>query len=122
MNRANLARRMSSKRVLLPRWMARILTPMVFLLGHVAVPMALTSSRAIRSTSAAWSSGWVIFYGSVAVLVGWGNVAFLVVSWEERKLQTRFGEAYLRYKHSVARVPTFSPPKSPLRSGVFDSR
>jgi protein-S-isoprenylcysteine O-methyltransferase Ste14 len=47
--------------------------------------------------------GWVIFYGSVAVLVGWGHVAFLVVPWEERRLETRFGEAYLRYKHSVPR-------------------
>ncbi len=51
--------------------------------------------------------GWVIFYGSVAVVVGfvvfWGNVAFLVVPWEERKLETRFGKAYLRYKHSVPR-------------------
>ena len=47
----------------------------------------------------------VIFYGSVAVLVGfvvvWGNVALLVVPWEERKLETRFGEAYLQYKNSV---------------------
>jgi protein-S-isoprenylcysteine O-methyltransferase Ste14 len=51
--------------------------------------------------------GWVIFYGSVAVLVGfvaiWRSVALLVVPWEERKLETRFGEAYLRYKNSVPR-------------------
>jgi protein-S-isoprenylcysteine O-methyltransferase Ste14 len=51
--------------------------------------------------------GWVIFYGSVAVLVGfvtiWGSVALLVMPWEEHKLEARFGEAYLRYKSSVPR-------------------
>jgi protein-S-isoprenylcysteine O-methyltransferase Ste14 len=51
--------------------------------------------------------GWIIFYGSVAVLAGtvivWGTVAMLVVPWEERNLEARFGEAYLRYKHSVPR-------------------
>jgi protein-S-isoprenylcysteine O-methyltransferase Ste14 len=26
-----------------------------------------------------------------------------VVPWEERNLEARFGEAYLRYKHSVPR-------------------
>ena len=52
--------------------------------------------------------GWIIFYGSVAVLAGtvvvWGSVAMLVVPWEERNLEARFGEAYLRYKHSVPRL------------------
>jgi protein-S-isoprenylcysteine O-methyltransferase Ste14 len=51
--------------------------------------------------------GWVIFYGSVAVLAGaviiWGIVAMRVVPWEERNLETRFGEAYLQYMHSVPR-------------------
>jgi hypothetical protein len=51
--------------------------------------------------------GWIILYGSVAVLGGavvfWGSVAVLVVPWEERQLQTRFGEAYRRYKHRVPR-------------------
>jgi protein-S-isoprenylcysteine O-methyltransferase Ste14 len=51
--------------------------------------------------------GWIIFYGSVAVLAGtvviWGSVGMLVVPWEERNLEARFGEAYLRYKHSVPR-------------------
>jgi protein-S-isoprenylcysteine O-methyltransferase Ste14 len=44
--------------------------------------------------------GWIIFYGSVAVLAGtviiWGGVALLVVPWEERNLEVRFGEEYLR--------------------------
>jgi protein-S-isoprenylcysteine O-methyltransferase Ste14 len=51
--------------------------------------------------------GWIIFYGSVAVLAGtvivWGSVAMLVVPWEERNLAARFGEAYLQYKRSVPR-------------------
>jgi protein-S-isoprenylcysteine O-methyltransferase Ste14 len=52
--------------------------------------------------------GWIIFYGSVAVLAGtviiWGSVAMLVVPSEERNLEARFGEAYLlQYKHSVPR-------------------
>ncbi len=136
--------------------MALILTPVVFLLGHVAVPqeLSLLSARhgwahgrpgglnllgliligigaggsfemertqnylVVRgpyqftrnpmylSGMVIWL-GWVIFYGSVAVLVGfvviWGSVALLVVPWEERKLEARFGEAYLRYKNSVPR-------------------
>ena len=170
LNRPNLVRRKPSKSVLLPRWMALILTPVVFLLGHVAVPQELsrlatrhgwTHGRpgwlnllGLLLIGGGWAGliwclrlhfvasggsfemehtpkhlvvhgpyqftrnpmylcgmviwlGWVIFYGSVAVVVGfvvfWGNVAFLVVPWEERKLETRFGEAYLRYKHSVPR-------------------
>ena len=51
--------------------------------------------------------GWIIFYGSVAVLEGavvfWGSVAGLVVPWEEHKLETRFGETYLRYKNRIPR-------------------
>jgi protein-S-isoprenylcysteine O-methyltransferase Ste14 len=51
--------------------------------------------------------GWIILYGSVAVLAGamifWGSVARLVVPWEERKLEARFGEAYRRYKNRVPR-------------------
>jgi len=43
--------------------------------------------------------GWIVFYGSAAVLAGaviiWGIVAMLVVRWEERNLEARFGEAYL---------------------------
>ncbi len=42
--------------------------------------------------------GWVVIYGSVAVLIGfavvWGSVTLLVVPWEERKLEARFGDAY----------------------------
>src|SRR5216683_1618143 len=141
MNRPNLQRRKPSKRVLLPRWMALILTPVVFLLGHVLIgggwaglvwclrlhfvasgdsfemertqnylvvrgPYQFTRNPMYPSGMGIWL-GWVIFYGSVAVLVGfvvvWMSVAFLVVPWEERKLEARIGEAYLRYKNTVPR-------------------
>jgi protein-S-isoprenylcysteine O-methyltransferase Ste14 len=170
MNRPDLPSRKPSKRILLPHWMALILMPMVFLLGHIAVPqeLSLLSARhgwahgrprglnllgliliGIGAAGLYWCArlhfvasngsfemertqnylvvrgpyqftrnpmylfgmviwlGWVIFYGSIAVLVGfvtiWGSVALLVVPWEERKLEARFGEAYLRYKSSVPR-------------------
>jgi phospholipid methyltransferase len=51
--------------------------------------------------------GWIIFYGGVSVgafaVVFWGCVTGLVMPWEERNLEARFGEAYLRYKNSVPR-------------------
>jgi protein-S-isoprenylcysteine O-methyltransferase Ste14 len=50
--------------------------------------------------------GWIIFYGSVAVLAGmviiWGVVALLAVRWEQRNLETRFGEAYLHIFTTVS--------------------
>jgi len=170
MNSPDLPRRKPSKSILLPHWMALILTPVVFLLGHVAVPqeLSLLSARhgwthgrpgrrnllgliliGIGVAGLFWCArlhfvasggsfemertqnylvgrgpyqfthnpmylsgmviwlGWVLFYGSVAVLGGavviWGSVALLVVPAEERKLEARFGEAYLRYKNSVPR-------------------
>ena len=170
MNRPDPPSRKPSERILLPHWMALILTPVVFLLGHVAVPqeLSLLSARrgwahgrpggrnllgliliGIGTAGLFWCArlhfvasrgsfemertqnylvvrgpyqftrnpmylfgmviwlGWVLFYGSVAVLIGfvviWGSVALLVVPWEERKLEAPFGEAYLRYKSSVPR-------------------
>jgi protein-S-isoprenylcysteine O-methyltransferase Ste14 len=51
--------------------------------------------------------GWTLFYGSVAVLCGmlvfWMFYAFVMVPWEERKLEARFGEAYRHYKSAVPR-------------------
>ena len=170
MSRSDLPSRRPSKRILLPHWTALILTPLVFLLGHVAVPQELS----LLSTRHGWALGrpgwlnllglipigagfaglvwclrlhfvgargsfemertqnylvvrgpyqftrnpmylcgmliwlgWIILYGSVAVLFGavvfWGRVARLVVPWEERKLEARFGEAYVRYKNRVPR-------------------
>jgi protein-S-isoprenylcysteine O-methyltransferase Ste14 len=169
----------SPRKVRLPRSIALVVTPVVFLLGHVVFPQALselsvhhgwTGGRpgwlnllgipliAAGGAGIAWclrlhfaSSGgssfetgatqdylvvhgpyrvtrnpvylsgmviwlgWVVVYGSVAVLIGfvvlWGSVALLVVPWEERQLEARFGDAYLRYK---SRVPTVvkQPPEA----------
>lgn len=51
--------------------------------------------------------GWVIFYGSAAVLaaliVEWAVFAFVLIPSEERQLESRFGDAYVEYKKSVPR-------------------
>ncbi len=51
--------------------------------------------------------GWVIFYGSPAVLVGlvllWIIFTFRVIPYEERQLEGLFGDEYLEYKRSVLR-------------------
>ena len=69
-------------------------------------PYQFTRNPMYLSGMAIWL-GWVIFYGSVAVfvgfVVGWVSVIFLVVPWEERKLEARFGDAYLQYKNTVPR-------------------
>ena len=49
--------------------------------------------------------GWVIFYGSTAVLiafaVGYAFFNFYIVPTEERILEAHFGESYLEHKHKV---------------------
>ena len=51
--------------------------------------------------------GWVIFYGSVAVLIGfvgwWAFFNFYQVPQEERTIEAHFGEAYRDYKKKVPR-------------------
>ena len=51
--------------------------------------------------------GWVVFYGSIAVLVAfilwWITFAFFMIPFEERQLEARFGEEYLQYKKTVPR-------------------
>lgn len=51
--------------------------------------------------------GWVIFYGSVAVLtafvIWWLFFNFYAMPTEERTLETHFGEAYREYKNQVPR-------------------
>jgi protein-S-isoprenylcysteine O-methyltransferase Ste14 len=51
--------------------------------------------------------GWVIFYGSVVMLiwtvVGWTLLNYLKIPQEERGLEARFGEAYRSYRRRVPR-------------------
>ena len=51
--------------------------------------------------------GWVIFYGSVAVLIAfviwWLFFNFYAMPVEERTLESHFGEAYREYKQQVSR-------------------
>jgi protein-S-isoprenylcysteine O-methyltransferase Ste14 len=51
--------------------------------------------------------GWVIFYGSIAILitfvVAWSFFNFYAMPTEERAMEARFGESYLEYKRRVAR-------------------
>jgi protein-S-isoprenylcysteine O-methyltransferase Ste14 len=51
--------------------------------------------------------GWIIFYGSVALLLGfigwWTFFNFYQVPSEERILEARFGEFYSEYKNEVPR-------------------
>lgn len=51
--------------------------------------------------------GWVIFYGSVAVLIAFAIAYaffnFYIVPTEERVLEAHFGEAYREYKNQVPR-------------------
>ncbi len=51
--------------------------------------------------------GWVVFYGSPAVLMGfvllWLLFSLRVIPQEERQLEMLFGEDYLAYKRTVRR-------------------
>ena len=51
--------------------------------------------------------GWALFYGSVAVLIGFLLILvmmnFRAVPREERDLEARFGDSYLEYKKRVPR-------------------
>jgi protein-S-isoprenylcysteine O-methyltransferase Ste14 len=61
-------------------------------------------SRAIPciSLELAFWFGWALFYGSIAVLIGFlfwfALFNFVIVPREERDLEARFGEAYRAYK------------------------
>jgi len=52
-------------------------------------------------------SGWMLFYGSLAILVvivlAWAGLNYVRVPMEERDLEARFGEDYRRYKNTVRR-------------------
>ncbi len=69
-------------------------------------PYAFSRNPMYVAVLALWL-GWVLFYGSVAVLIGvpvlWALVTFILVPHEERALEARFGEAYRQYKSEVPR-------------------
>lgn len=69
-------------------------------------PYALTRNPMYVAELALWF-GWALFYGSVAVLLGflllWIVMNFRVIPREERALEARFGEVYLHYKQTVPR-------------------
>lgn len=68
-------------------------------------PYAWTRNPMYLTMTTLWT-GWSVFYGSPTVAIGcavlliWVN---LVVRWEERRLEARFGEGYLEYKKRVPR-------------------
>lgn len=83
------------------------------------VEVGLTAQVLITTGPFAWSRnpiyvaglilwlGWTVFYGSLAVLigimVGLLLARFVIVPYEERSLEARFGEGYLQYKRTVRR-------------------
>ena len=68
-------------------------------------PYTLTRNPMYVAEMALWL-GWAIFYGSVAVLIGFVIVCVVmsyIVRREERDLEAQFGEMYLQYKGIVPR-------------------
>ncbi len=69
-------------------------------------PYALTRNPMYVVELAFWF-GWALFYGSVAVFIGFllwfGLFNFVIVPSEERDLEKRFGETYRQYKKQVPR-------------------
>jgi len=69
-------------------------------------PYTFTRNPIYLAELALWL-GWAIFYGSIAVflgfLVAWLAFHFFVVPWEERTLEARFGEACCEYRSKVPR-------------------
>jgi protein-S-isoprenylcysteine O-methyltransferase Ste14 len=69
-------------------------------------PYACTRNPMYVAELALWF-GWALFYGNVAVLIGflflWMVMNFRVVPREERALEARFGDTYLQYKNRVPR-------------------
>lgn len=72
----------------------------------IAGPYQISRNPMYVSGLFAWL-GWVIFYGSPAVLVTlvllWSAFTFRVIPQEERQLEALFGDEYLSYKLSVRR-------------------
>ncbi len=84
----------------------QILTEMVP--GYLLVrgPYRFTRNPMYLAVCVIWL-GWTLFYGSIAVLIGLialcALFAFIIVPFEERRLEARFGDAYKRYKKAVPR-------------------
>lgn len=72
----------------------------------VAGPYKYSRNPMYSSALLAWF-GWVIYYGSPAMLIALGLLgsafAFRVIPSEERQLQGAFGDEYLEYMRSVHR-------------------
>ena len=69
--------------------------------------------------------GWAVFYGSVGVLIGF--MIFLTVlvpsvSYEERVLDARFGDAYRAYRSNVPRWIGARGHQEPRVEGMTDER
>jgi protein-S-isoprenylcysteine O-methyltransferase Ste14 len=72
----------------------------------IAGPYRISRNPMYVSGLFAWL-GWSIFYGSSAVLVAfvllWSVFTFRVIPYEERQLESLFGDDYLEYKRCVRR-------------------
>jgi len=75
MNRPNQHIRKPSKSVLLPHWMALILTSVVFLLGHVAAPQELSLLSA-RHGWADGEPGWLNLLGLIPIGTGFSGLVW----------------------------------------------
>jgi protein-S-isoprenylcysteine O-methyltransferase Ste14 len=68
-------------------------------------PYAYTRNPTYVAELALWI-GWAILFGSLVILLGLvvlTVVIILVVPWEERGLETQFGESYRQYQARVSR-------------------
>jgi protein-S-isoprenylcysteine O-methyltransferase Ste14 len=84
----------------LPERMPRLVTRFLMTTG----PYADTRNPMYVTVLALWL-GWVTLFGSVVILLGFVVLTveiILVLPWEERGLEKRFGETYRQYQ---ARVP-----------------
>jgi protein-S-isoprenylcysteine O-methyltransferase Ste14 len=85
----------------LPERMQRLAPPFLMTTG----PYAYTRNPMYIAELALWL-GWAILFGSLVILLGFvvlTVVIILVVPWEERGLETQFGETYRQYQARVSR-------------------
>jgi len=85
----------------LPERMQRLAPPFLMTTG----PYAYTRNPMYVAELALWL-GWAILFGSLVILLGFvvlTVVINLVLPWEERGLETQFGQTYRQYQASVPR-------------------